>query len=175
MVGFIRPEAAAALRRWREALAGVATAALGLWWATLGGLLFILGAGLIVAGIALTWVGVQRGRFRTPDGGPGTVQVIEGQISYFGPLTGGMVALDALERLIFDPSLHPAHWKLSPANADPLHIPMNAAGAEALFDAFAALPGLRLQALLQVLHHPPAHPVVIWERQPDAPAGALLH
>ena len=42
-------------------------------------------------------------------------------------------------------------WKLRPASGDALHIPVEAQGADALFDAFAGLPGIDMGALLAAL------------------------
>jgi hypothetical protein len=118
---------------------------------------------------------VQRARFRDAGDGPGAVQVDEGQIAYFGPLTGGVVALTALERLSLDATQEPAQWLLEVPGQEALLIPVNAAGSEALFDAFATLPGLRTERMLSELRGTRRHAVVIWERTPLRPAHALLH
>ncbi|KZZ00350.1 hypothetical protein A3747_05445, partial [Sulfitobacter sp. HI0076] len=125
---------------------------------------------------ALIWLGVQRARFRGEGDGAGAVQVVEGQITYFGPLTGGTVALRELQRLSLDRQMFPAHWRLEPRDDKaPLLIPVNAAGSEALFDAFAALPGLRTERMLFELRKTRHDAVVIWERAPLRPAHVLLH
>jgi hypothetical protein len=103
------------------------------------------------------------------------VQVNEGQIAYFGPLTGGVVALTGLERLSLDATARPAHWRLDAAGQDAVLIPVNAAGSDALFDAFATLPGLRTERMLTELRTRRDHAVVIWERAPLRPVHALLH
>jgi len=175
-MSFFRPEARAALWRWRETLVGSGVGLWGLWWIMgPGRLLTIPGAACVVAGLALIWLGVQRARFRGSGDGPGVVQVDEGQINYFGPLTGGAVALHELERLSLDASGHPAHWRLDQPGQPALLIPVDAAGSDALFDAFAALPGIRTERMLAELQS--AHPqaVVIWERRPLRPVDALLH
>lgn len=162
---FFRAEAKAALWRWREVILGGATALLGLWWVFgPGGLLIVPGWALILAGGALIWLGVQRARFRGSDGGAGAVQVDEGQVSYFGPLTGGIVSLREMERLTLERAMFPAHWRLEQRGQPPLLIPVNAKGAEALFDAFATLPGLRTERMLQELHATRHQAVVIWQR-----------
>ncbi|WP_397544638.1 hypothetical protein, partial [Roseovarius salis] len=162
-----------ALWRWREVLAGGGTAALGLWW-SLGttGLLPWLGGVLVLAGAALVAAGVQRARFRGAAGGPGVVRVDEGQIAYFGPLTGGVIALSEMSTLALDRGARPPHWVLSQPGHDELRIPLNAEGAEALFDVFASLPGLRTERMLAEMHRDSAKPVVIW-RQPDNDAARL--
>ena len=162
---FFRPEAMAALKRWREVLLGVALAVLALWWlAGPGGLLGYLAPVMLVGAGALIMVGLQRGRFRGGGGGLGTVQVDEGQVTYFGPLTGGAVALREMSRLTLDGAQRPAHWRLEQPDHAPLMIPIDADGADALFDAFASLPGLKTERMLAQLHDAPATPVVIWER-----------
>ena len=173
---FFRPEAQAALWRWREVIAGVVLALLGLWLVSGPGfLLAVPGYAGIAGGAVLAWLGVQRARFRGPDGGTGAVQVDEGQITYFGPLAGGTVALREMESLTLDGNMFPAHWRLDQPGQPALLIPVNAAGAEALFDAFAALPGLKTERMLTTLRAEPHQAVVIWQRGPHRPAGALLH
>lgn len=92
-MSFIRPEARAALWRWRELLLAGSTGLLGLTWA-LGsyGVLALTGWALIVIAVIIAVIGAQRLRFRLGAGGPGVVQVDEGQVAYFGPLTGGGIA-----------------------------------------------------------------------------------
>jgi len=173
---FFRPEAQAAIWRWREVLAGAVVTLLGFWLVLGPGLLLAIpGYALVATGAALVWIGVQRGRFRGGGLGAGAVQVDEGQIAYFGPLTGGAVALRELERLSLDRTSHPTHWRLDQPGQPALLIPIDAAGADALFDAFAALPGLRTERMLTELQAQEAQSVVIWERRPLRPATALLH
>lgn len=175
-MSFLRPEARAAIWRWRETLIGGGLILLGIWWVLgPGRLLTIPGIAAMAAGMAAVWIGVQRARFRGPGDGAGAVQVDEGQITYFGPLTGGAVALRELERLSLDATLHPAHWRLDQPGHPSLLIPVNAAGSEALFDAFAALPGLQTERMLAELRSGRAQAVVIWERSPLRPEHALLH
>lgn len=176
MSGFFRPEAMAALMRWREVLAGAAILALAFYWMlATRGLLAWVGAALIpLAGLAV-YAGIQRVRFRAGHGGPGWVQVDEGQVSYFGPLDGGIRAVADLDALILDPSGTPPVWVLRQMGQSDLAIPVNAEGADALFDAFAVLPGLRTEFMLAQLAQSPDHPVVIWQ-SPDAASQAVtLH
>lgn len=175
-MSFIRPDAYAALMRWREVLVGAGLLALGLMWALgPGGLLGWVGWALVLAGGALGVTGLRRMRFRTDGSGPGVVQVDEGKISYFGPVDGGAVAASELERLILDPTAHPPCWVLEQPGWPALHIPVNAAGSEALFDAFGALPGLDTGRLVQHLGRKAPMPVVVWERQDARPPNYRLH
>ncbi len=175
-MSFIRPEAKLALWRWREVLAAGFVLILGLSWiGGPGGLLGWLGWVLVAISVALAVIGIQRARFRTGAGGPGVVTIDEGQITYLGPLTGGIVATREIERLALDPTSKPAHWVLEQPGQPPLCIPVNAEGAEVLFDVFSNLPGLKTEHMLSELHSDTAHPVVIWERNPSRPPQAWLH
>lgn len=178
MSSFIRPEAKASLFRWREVLVGSVVVLLGINWALrAAGPLQWMGPVVCVAGLALVWLGWQRGRFRSADGGTGAVEVDEGQVTYLGPLDGGTVSLREMNRLIFDGGQYPAHWQLEQRGQAPLMIPVNAAGSDALFDAFASLPGLRTDRMLAELETNTAHAVVIWQRNAmDREAvGRTLH
>ena len=107
-MSFIRPEAQAFLWRWRELLGALALLLLGLRWAIWGiGLMQITGWACVALALVLGVVGAQRMRFRLGSGGPGVVQVTEGQISYFGPLTGGAVARSEIETLRLDHTARP--------------------------------------------------------------------
>ncbi|QEW18740.1 hypothetical protein LA6_000915 [Marinibacterium anthonyi] len=175
-MSFIRPEARAHLMRWREVLIGGAMALVGLSWAMgPGGLLGWLGWVLVAAGAALVVTGVRRMRFRRDGLGPGVVQVDEGRISYFGPLEGGAVSASELERVILDPTNFPPCWVLEQPGWPPLHIPVNASGSDALFDAFGALPGLDTRRLLSHLNRKAPMPVVVWERRTARPHNYRLH
>lgn len=164
MAEFLRPEARATLWRWREALAGAGLVALGGWWGlTAAALVVWLGWAICALGLGLMAAGVQRGRFRQSGDGPGVVQVIEGRVSYFGPLTGGAMDLDDITRLEWEPAALPApHWVLTARDGAEVAIPANAAGSEALFDAFTRLPGLDASALLKVSQA--AARVQVWRR-----------
>ncbi|PJE31802.1 hypothetical protein SAMN06297129_1830 [Pseudooceanicola antarcticus] len=165
----IRPEAQGQIARWREALLGVAVTALGLWGvvATHGYIPWLSGV-LALLGAAITFAGIQRARFRNDAGGVGVVKVDEGQIAYFGPFTGGAVALTEIHRLTLETATNPPSWRLAQHGQPDLLIPLDAEGADALFDVFAALPGLRTQKLVGEVQRAAAseapHPVVIWDR-----------
>lgn len=175
-MSFIRPEARVALWRWRELIVAALMLLVGLNWAfTSYGVTAASGWALIVVGLVIAVIGAQRLRFRLGAGGPGVVQVDEGQIAYFGPLTGGAVAASELQRLRLDHTAKPPHWVLEQEGQAPLQIPVNAAGHEALFDVFAALPGLKTERMLSELRRAGPHQVVIWERISSRPAQQRLH
>jgi len=171
-MSFVRPEVLRVLRRWRGVLTGGAIATIGIWWiVTSIGLLGWIGWVVLAAGLALSFTGLQRLRFAVGQGGPGVVSITEGQVAYFGPLTGGVVALSELTRLDIDHSGTPAHWCLHQPGQPVLAIPVTAENADALFDSFAALPGLNTERLLAQMHATRPHIAVIWQR--DLPAARL--
>jgi hypothetical protein len=134
----IRPEARAALLRWREVLAGLAVALAGLWFATRGGwVLGPFGAAVGLLGLGLAAVGLRRMRFDR-GGGAGVVQVIEGQVGYFGPYGGGFLALDDLVEVW----RIAGGWRLVDTEGNVLDIAQDATGSAGLYDALAARPGL---------------------------------
>ncbi|MCW8843398.1 MAG: hypothetical protein OQK00_08295, partial [Rhodobacteraceae bacterium] len=98
-MSFIRPEARAAILRWREVCVGVGILGLGLWAASGFGILRWVGYGIFLVGTLVVFTGVQQARFRTGEGGPGVVQVDEGEVMYYGPLSGGSVALRDVSRI----------------------------------------------------------------------------
>ena len=172
---FIRPELRAAIKRWHECLIGAGLLMLALMFWRAGGLLSYLAPFVVFGALGLVWIGFQRGRFRGTGIGVGTVQVVEGQITYFGPQSGGAVAVAELERLTLDGTAHPPHWRLTQEGLPELAIPVDAHGADALFDAFSRLPGLRTERMLSELSGNADQAVVIWERAPLRPPHAQLH
>ena len=171
-MNFIRPEIRRQAWRWRESLIGGAVACLGLYMALTGhGVVWAVGTTVAVIGALLIFAGIQRARFRRGHGGPGLVHVDEGQVIYFGPHDGGVVSIDALERVELEPKARPAGaWVLTEPGAQPLEIPTNAENAEVLFDVFAALEGLQTEKLLAQLRASPNERVTVWQS-----SGRRLH
>lgn len=161
MSDFIRPKAREALWRWREAIVAGLLAVLGLWLASGFGVVRWLGIAFIIASGALAMIGAQRARFRGDTDGPGVISADEQRLSYFGPLTGGVVAIEDIRRVAHDGSGKPAHWVISGADEE-LSIPITASGTDALFDAFTALPGVQIERVLAARHKPGV--TVVWER-----------
>lgn len=167
----IRPAARAALLRWREVGAALATLGGGLWLVSLGGWL-MQGLGLVVAGLGAGWtvIALRRMRFLRAVTAPGLVEVDEGQISYFGagPALGGQVALRDLAeiRLLHLRGEH--FWRLKQADGQAILIPVAAAGAAALYDAFATLPGIDMRRLSAALNQR-ATAQSLWRRPTHLP------
>lgn len=171
----IRPEAAAALRRWRgRALAaGAGAAALVLLGpAAWRGAPLALVALVVILGAAAALYRDARNRARLgARGGPGVVELREGALAYFGPEEGGAMALDDLRAVGLAPGAEGPVWRLEAAERT-LSIPANAEGAEALLDAFATLPGFEAGRLGRALGEGRRRPVAIWRR--PAPDRARL-
>lgn len=168
-MSFIRPEAQAAILQWREVLIGLAVLILGLWWTAGSGILKWVGVAITLGGAVLIYTGLQRARFRSANGGPGVVTVDEGEISYFGPLSGGVASIADLNMVVLDPTQKPPVWILQQPRQMDIAIPVNAEGTDQLFDAFAKLPGIRTEYMLSSLKADNSQPVVIWAK----PVGRL--
>lgn len=161
-MSLIRPDIRDALIRWREVIAGAVFVAIGLRLILdTYGALFLIGCGLFLAGLGLVFAGVQRARFRTGGGGAGVVDVDERRITYFGPFGGGAVAVDDLVEVGADPS---RSWLLRDAQGTHLMIPMNAEGADQLFDALTVLPGLSAARLIDARRAASQRYTTLWEK-----------
>lgn len=145
----IRPEIAQGLWRAREVLAGGLVAALGVWAAAQGGYLLVP-AGLALAGLGAAWTVTswRRMRFAQATLAPGVVEIDEAQIGYLGPGVGGYVAIPDLAEVRLITMRGRRLWQLRQSDGQALLIPVDASGAERLFDAFASLPGIDTAALV---------------------------
>lgn len=151
-MSFIRPDLQASLVRFREVIAAAALAGFGAWVATRGGwLLTPLGLALIALGAGWAVLTLRRLRFQQDGEAPGIVRVTEAQIAYMGPRIGGFIGLPDLIEIRLLSWRGRRVWKLRSATGEVLHIPVEAFGAEALFDAFAGLPGMDSAALVAAL------------------------
>ncbi|NOX74300.1 MAG: hypothetical protein GXP03_12015 [Alphaproteobacteria bacterium] len=176
MSGFIRPEMARFVRRWAETFAAGVIALVGLrifWRAythynwmgeAIGGLLMLIG-------FAAGWAAYRRAQFNHGGDGsvlpPGLIEVTERQISYFTSLGGDTVDIAAMTRLEIRsiPSLGRV-WVLKQSEGPTLFIPVGAAGAKNLFDAFSALPGIEQSRLIEAVNTGGEHKRVIWRGDP---------
>ena len=148
----IRADLRADLWRWREVIGAGAVAALGLWVASGGGYLLVpIGLCIVALGAGLAMQGWRRLRFAQGGDAPGVVSVDEGQISYMGPQLGGFVSVPELAELRLITLRGRRLWRLRQVDGQVLLIPVDAAGAEGLFDVFATLPGMDMAALLAAL------------------------
>ena len=158
----IRPAVRDALWRGREIIAALAFAALGLWFGAVSfGIMQWIGWAMAGLGAALAIVAAQRLRFLTGGDGPGVVTLDERRVTYLGPLDGGVADLDLMVQLDITASDNP-HWRLINGEGHSLDIPVNAAGVGALFDVFAALPGMKTEHMLAMLNRPRAGQMTVW-------------
>jgi hypothetical protein len=163
-MSFFRPEVMAALHRWREAIAAGAVVLAGGWLIWRGGyLLTALGAVAVAAGLALGVTALRRVRFARAPGGPGVVEIDEGQVGWYGPGIGGFVSLAEMVSLGLVTVAGLRCWRLQQSDGQLLLIPVDAQGADRLFDSFAALPGLRIPSLIAALDSGLDHPL-LWRR-----------
>ena len=149
---FIRPEVTDLIWRAREVIWASLVVALGLWLIALGGYLLIP-MGLIVGGIGLVlaMTAFRRMRFQQDVAAPGIVELDEAQVGYLGPEVGGFLSLQELVELRML-TLHGRRlWRLKQADGQALLIPVDAKGADRLYDAFANLPGMDTAALVAAL------------------------
>lgn len=148
----IRDGAAATLARWREVIGAAALGLAGLYIASLGGLFFIpLGLALAATAAGLALQAIRRLRFARDPAAPGVIEVDEAQIAYLSPLGGGFVSLRELAEIRLVTRQGHRYWHLRQTDGTALPIPVDAAGSDALFDAFATLPGLDTGALVAAL------------------------
>lgn len=151
-MSLIRPELLSSIRRNGELLAALALCGLGGRTAFQGGyLLTPLGVVLVALGAGWALTARRRLKFQQDGEAPGLVRVTEGQIAYYGPRVGGFVGLPDLSELRLLTLRGRRIWKLKQGDGQLLHIPVEAEGAEALFDAFATLPGIDMAALVAAL------------------------
>jgi hypothetical protein len=172
-MSFLRPEAMAVFRRWREPLVMTVLALVGL---------LAFRQGSIRADAALQFLGlliavpfaigilpaVRMARLRRDDLAPGLVEISERQITYMGPRFGGSVSLNALTRIEIvttadGPWRPDVFWTLFHSEGPALSIPSNAQGAEALPGAFSALPGFDLQAVMQAMSATGSGTFRVWQ------------
>ncbi|MEM0936874.1 MAG: hypothetical protein AAF646_06410 [Pseudomonadota bacterium] len=173
-MSFLRPEALATLTRWRELALTLAAAAFGLWVATWGGWFYgVIGAVILTFALGLALTAWRRLRFAAEASAPGIVRYDEGAIAYFGPETGGLVALSEVTEVRIAASPQGPVWRIAQEDGRIVAIPVRAAGADKLFDTFAALPGASARAFLSAVEHPPEGERRVWQRA-DRPAEPRL-
>lgn len=163
-MSLLRPEAMAFLARWREVAAAGGAVLAGLWLMSLGGWV-LQPLGLILAALALGWglIALRRLRFQRRVAAPGLVEVDEGQVGFLGPTFGGYLSLRELTEIRLVDLHGKRHWRIRQVDGQVLLIPIAAQGADKLFDAFAALPGIEMARLAAALDAP-AEAGVIWSR-----------
>ncbi|MBJ3761693.1 hypothetical protein ILP92_02865 [Maribius pontilimi] len=169
-MAFLRPQAVAAILRWREAIIGLGAAALGAWWVfTEFGILRWVGVAFVLGGIAIAREGWSRARRPTGGGGPGVVEVDERQITYLSGHGGGAVSVEGLVRVRIvasrdGPYQSDVFWVFTAEDGTALHIPGDATGSEKIFDALAPLPGVDYETAIRASGLVQLGDFVIWEK-----------
>ena len=172
-MNFLRPEVGQFLRNWREPIVLGIVVAFGL---------LIFRHGQNRADVTLQFLGLLIGipfalgivpairavRLRRNRQDPGLVEVAERQITYLGPQFGGSVSVDAISRIEIittddGPHLPDVFWTLFHFDGPALSIPSNAAGADQLLNAFAALPGFDYQAVIRAMGSTLPSTYLIWK------------
>lgn len=177
-MSFIRPEALRAITARMPEIGGAAALVLLLAWirpwsaatSTASAILAVLAIcaiGWLVHVARLRRALSARGRAGP---GPGVVTIDERRIGYFGPETGGFIALDQIDGIEVDARRGGLCWRLRGRDDHGapliLEIPAGAEQAERLPDAFAALRGFDLGAALAATRAAPGGPpVAVWTRK----------
>ncbi len=171
-----RPEVTDLIWRAREVIWAALVVGLGGWLIALGGYVLVP-LGLIVGaiGLVLATTALRRMRFEQSVLAPGVVELDEAQVGYLGPEVGGFLSLPELVELRILSLRGRRVWRLKQADGQALLIPVDAQGAERLFDAFANLPGMDTASLVAALDQPAlpangsmvlaAQTRVVWRRQ----------
>jgi hypothetical protein len=156
----ISAKSLAQIKRWWEVAAVLALAALGAYWAYLGGFVLMpLGLGVMALCIPMCLSAYRRQRFAQSIGAAGVIEVVEGELRFFAPAEqggnpagmGGFINLPDLVELRLVHLDHHRFWRLKSQDGQALLIPVDAAGNDALFDVFAALPQMDSAALVAAL------------------------
>lgn len=173
-MSFIRPEASALLKRWREAAIGGVVLMFNLQLASSSsGFLNAIAWVGVFLGAALFVEGVRRARLPDKAGGIGVVDVDERQITYFGPYGGGAISINELYRIKVrttaeGPENSDFFWEFTDSQGQRLTIPGDAENATLLFDALTALPGADYEAVITASSSTEAREFLVWERTPLA-------
>lgn len=168
-MSFIRPDVTRQMRKWAEPIVGAAVIFVGIWMALRGYgranlILELLGGGIAIFGVVYTISATRRVLFAGDAQGAGYVEVTERRISYLAPIGGGFADIADITRIEarHAPDLGRC-WIVHHMGGPTLFIPMNAAGGEALFDAFLALPGMDQAGLVAAARNSSVNPDVIWQ------------
>lgn len=162
----MRPEVRALFARWQHVVIGLAAAAFGVWLLSLRGPLMTgLGTVIGLGGVIYAWGALRRLRFQLDVDAPGIVELDEGRISYFGPVMGGSLALSELTEVqVLNVAGSRLCWRLKQVDGQSLLVPLAASGADQLYDALTALPGMDGRALDSALAHRSSEPKSLWRR-----------
>lgn len=170
-MSFIRPEAAATLKKWREAIiAGVILLGSLQAASSTVGLVNALSWVTALIGAALFIEGVRRARLPDDGGGIGVVEVDERLITYFAPGdAGGSISLDDLAEIRIEttpggPLREDLFWHLTSVEGGRLVIPGNAENLSLLYELLPSLPGVDWDAMTRANKSAKAAEFRVWSR-----------
>lgn len=163
----MRPEVRDLIWRWREVIvAAVFVALLGWWAASSFGFIRYFALAVTAISVIFAIAALQRVRFGVTSGGMGAVEFDEGVVSYLTAGIGGQIEIADMTAVTLLPAgKGPAHWQLEAPAVTPLLVPVDAFGAEKLFDVFVTLEGIETERMLRQLKSAPDQPVVIWSKR----------
>ena len=183
-MSFFRPEAVRFLTTWAEpaiyaavaifcGVRGIGLIANGAWT---GAVLAAIGLIAIFAFYGAVTRSVYSERMRVK--GPGIVSVLEGRISYLGPLGGAVMARDALVSvdIVTNATGYGSadlHWVLTDEAHQKVAIPGSATDADKLLDALGALPGFDHEAIIRAMKSSGNDRFPVWRRHRKI--GSELH
>lgn len=182
-MSFFRREATDAIRRYGEPALYLILAVVAFWQgmrlinqgAWVGVVLLGVGAvpALAVFGTLERAVVAWRGR----RAGPGMVSIKEGQIAYFGPHGGAVLAFDALIRVEIlttdqGPFADDHFWLLTDEMGQSAMIPGGAQDAPKLLDRLGSLPGFDHMAVLSAMGSTENAKFLIWQRPRQSVSGS---
>lgn len=167
-MSFVRPEIKRRLLRWREAVAGAVLFSLGAWQVVFGyGLIPYVGFVVAFGGAILLFTGFQRARIRAENDGPGLVEILERQVTYFAAVGGISFSLDDVRAINIEttgvPGAEEMTWVFDIRGEGTHHIPGNAVGADKLFDVLASFIGADTGAVIRASGTRRAASFPVWE------------
>lgn len=169
-MAIFRPEALRTLRRWQEPIvvAVILLATLRVLWLAYAWSSWTMAVfGIALAGLAgsFLYVALLRMRLRGDADGPGLVEIDERNITYLSPHLGGSVSIDSIRKIDVSPTRSGGrNWVLYSYESSPVLIPFTAAGADALVEAFSALPGLGVERISRAVYSNSDVIETIWEK-----------
>ncbi|WP_380054903.1 hypothetical protein ACFE33_14570 [Falsihalocynthiibacter sp. SS001] len=171
-MSFVRAEVVESIRRYQEALWGVAFFLIGSYGAFQGGFISLASIPVIVAGAAIAFLGARRARFRglraKAPMSDGVVEVVEHELTFFSSGIGAKIAVDQVVKIEIETNdLGPAEedmfWVFYQRAAQPVRIPSGAVGGDDLFDALVAFPGADYERVIAATSSHTNNRFLVWQ------------
>ena len=105
----------------------------------------------------------------------GVVDVVEGQITYFGPKEGGTIIVADITAVSLISHGGIRCWRFDERGQAALIIPVSAKGGEHLFDIFAEIDGFPLEQMLRQLANETTQNSFIWQMDDCGHYKKYLH